>query len=417
MGMKSSRRTTQSIAPPETATRFPAVAETPAARGRSLDTWMTSRVLHIVDSLRPTVGSVATVLPGLFKSLAEAGWKSMVATRDGLAESTVDVDVVSCSSGAITRWLRDANVVHVHGGERAFLVSILPDLRRSGVPVVVSPLGALCPNSFDAADWKEAATGGLFRRRLGQTARVLGAANEAELADLERRRPGSCVRLLSYGVDAPASDEDANDVSKIGSLSGGGSEWTEQERYVLLSAPIHPIEGIVPLLRAVAELGYECRDCRIVMAGPMSGDWKAQLEAAIERKGFAARTVMAIDPDAAAQAGWRRRAAVVAAPSLRIRASFSAMQALVAGVPVVTTREAMPGHVEELVRVCRPDRRALRVALSEVLVRSNDERRRDARMVREQAVRLLSWKQRIGDWVAVYSELACAKTKTELSPA
>ncbi|NOT00367.1 MAG: glycosyltransferase [Phycisphaerales bacterium] len=368
------------------------------------------RVLHLVESLRPTAGSVATVLPGLFKALADRGWTSTVATRDVPPESTDGVDVTSCSPDAITQPMRSANVVHVHGGERAFLSSILPAIRRSAVPCVFAPLGALCPNPFEADDWRNAMADWFFRRRLRRTATIFAAANEAERHELAKRRIGPSVKMLAYGIDPHAFDEAAGDATDGDSASISDGDATGHRRYILMSAPIDPIEGIVPLLRAVAELGYEHRDCHVVLAGPSRGDWKAQLDAAIERKGFTDRTTMVIDPDADTQAAWIRRAAVLAAPGLRIRPAFSVLQALAAGVPVVTTRDASPGAAHDLVHVCRPERHALRQALSEVLLRTDHERRRDAPIARDRARGSLSWDQLVGKWVATYLEATRTKT-------
>ncbi len=119
--------------------------------------------------------------------------------------------------------------------------------------------------------------------------------------------------------------------------------------------PIDPIEGIVPLLKAFAEIGTASDGWNIALVGREVGEWRKMLEAAIRRKGGEDRVQFASAMDLDAQRLWLSRASILAAPSLQIRCPISLLQAAAAGVPVIASRFLAPRTWEPCVRVSAPE--------------------------------------------------------------
>lgn len=165
---------------------------------------------------------------------------------------------------------------------------------------------------------------------------------------------------------------------------------------------VHPIEGFVPLLTALSELGPVADGWNVIMAGPQPGSWKNQVEAAARRKGAAERVIFARAATPSDQRAFLSRASLLAVPSLLVRCPVSIMQALAAGVSVLASTCAAPARTDDLIRVCGPTRQALRTALSELLAMTDEERQDRARNAREAARERFDWSVVVGDYVRLY---------------
>lgn len=400
---------------------------------------MPIRVLHVVESLEPEAGSVSICLPGLFAALRAYDIESQTATLDEVAGSG-SLSLPGGNKSAlhpdeIRRLVQGADVVHVHGWGHRLARTISAAARRAAVPYIISPLGALGAGPFETNGWAGRLRGWIIERRLIQRASAVTVLNEPEEHELRARRVNANIVRLPYGIcvseyeNAPvaAGDDTAHRASAqartfIGAGSACGSQeasagaanspgtgsacGSADERLLLVLAPLHPVEGFVPLLKALAELGLAADDWNVVLAGRRMGDWDKMLEAAIRRKGGEGRVHFASAPDVAAQRTWLARAAILAAPSLWTRCPVSILQAVAAGVPVLATSCVTPAGLEEVIRVRAPSRGDLKAGLRPLLQMSDEERASAARRAREAARALFDWPVLVDRYVRLYQRLS-----------
>lgn len=342
--------------------------------------------------MNPEAGSPALCLEGLIRFLAGQGIQSTTLAVGDRAPNDPD------STDGLRRSLEDCDVVHLHGVEPRHAVRVAAAARRRGIPYVLSPLGQWSPDPNSASGWR--ARWDSWRRDppLVLRAAAVTALGAEESSHLSRFKHPRGVQHVPYGVSFSDFEGLRDEIPP----AAGATEF----RYLLVLGPLHPEEGLVLLLRAVAELGQEFRGWQVVLAGPDRGGWRNQLQAAVERKGGAGRVLFVPNPDPQTQREWLRRADLLAAPSLRIRCPVSVLQAVAAGVPVLATDHGLVSGLESVVRVCAADRTSLGTALHE-LIRQPDERRTaTAREARAAGRRLCDWSVLGGAFARLYESLA-----------
>lgn len=355
-------------------------------------------VLHAVSSLEPEAGSVAISLRGLFCPLRAADVTSTVVTLDVNKPACEHVDVRRFDPHTVGNVVEQADVVHFHGFERKLVRSLAPAAHRLGKPYVISPLGALSPNAYEKIRWSERVNRWMRDRKVYRNASTITVLNEKEATDLRRDNLNGRVLVLPYGIDfaehlvpiEPVTDHDG----------------IADKRCLLMLGPIHPVEGIVLLLRVIAELGHDFRGWHVILAGPERDAWRAPLEAAIQRKGFSDRITFLINPNLVAQRACMARSSLLLAPSLCIRLPCSVQQAVAAGVPVLASDHGLPSGIEGAVRVCTPNQEILRESLRKLISLSDEERAAIASKARRLGERIFSWEALAPKYVQLYSQVS-----------
>jgi len=342
------------------------------------------RVLHAVGSLRLEAGSIAVGLDGLLKSLRDVDIESTVVTREPFDERCRPADVVTLASADVAALIGRADVVHLHGLDRELAGGLIPPAKRRGVPYVISPLGERCPNPYEKPRWSERLHRAFYDKRLFREARAIGVLNRAEG---ESQVVPYGVDFSEYGKAEPAVCERAD---------------ADEARTLLVLGEIHPDRGLVPLMRAVAELGRDFRGWRLVIAGSDGGGWLDQLQAAVERKGASDRAEFVVDPDLATQHRLLRSASLLAAPALRACCSISVGQALASGVPVLSSGLGLADGAETCVRICQPTRDGLREAVGEMIASVNCGGARLSEAARESARAFFDWASLRERFIGVY---------------
>jgi len=358
---------------------------------------MAMRVLHVVESLRPEAGSVAIPLAGLLRALSERDVEPQVITADGSAVPGTGVASTEFAPAGVLGLVRGVDLVHIHGWGGHLARTVATVARKTGKPYMISPLGGLCDGPYSQKTWRDRVRALLGETSLIRSAAAVAAMNKWEQHELKSRGVNSNIPVLSYGLD-------------FGEYESQGEAPPDmppapQGRLVLLLGPIHPVEGLVPFLKAFAEVAAEAEGWSIIVAGRDTGEWRRMLEAAIRRKGAADRVTFAPAADIAAQREWLARAAVLATPSLHIRCPVSIIQALAAGVPVVASKLAVPDGLDGAMRVCEPNRAALKEAMRSVLKLSDDDRAAEAQRSRDIARSIFDWSVLTDVYVRLYGDM------------
>ena len=346
----------------------------PRRLGR-IPTAMSLRVFHIVETPTPDAGSVAISLQGLITVLRERGIESEV--------------TASPEPGRF-------DVLHVHGWGYAAARLAAKGARQARKPYVISPHGMLAGGGREGANWAKRLRVAWSERGLVRNAAAVTAMNEYELALLHEAGIRTRLEILPYGLRCDDYE---------GSTGADVSLTPPEASCVLMLGPIEPTSGCVALLKAFAELGPDASGWSVVFAGRETGDWRKMLEAAVRRKGGEGRVTFASAPDFETQRAWLGHAAVLAVPSLQVRFEVSILQAVAAGVPVVASTCATPVGLESAIRVCAPNREALREGLRSVLRLSSEERTESAGQARVLGRGVFDWSVLVDRYVRLYEDL------------
>lgn len=260
---------------------------------------------------------------------------------------------------AIEAWVGPVEVVHGPN-------FVVPPARRAAEVVTIHDLTAWrFPELVDAAT---AAYPALVERALRRGAWVhTPSRSVAEEVVSELGAPADRVVAVPNGAPDLVPDGPGRDAAS-------GRAWAGADRYVLAVGTVEPRKDLPGLVRAFDAVAATDPDLRLVLAG--ADGWGAEaLDRAIAAATHRSRVVRLGWVDDDRRAALLRGAAVVAYPSVYEGFGFVPLEAMAAGVPVVTTRAgAIPevvGDAAELVDVGDGD------ALVDALVRvlTDDARR------------------------------------------
>lgn len=370
----------------------------------------TTRIVHVLKSLRPQAGAVAICVHGLIRSLHAQGIECATVTRAAEPAPSLEPPEYSSTSFATDDALQlvaDAHVVHVHGWSTAAGRWAVRAARKARKPLVISPLGGLSDGPHRKISWSEKLKDWLRGDGVLRSAAALAAQNTREAQSLRVHGFGGFVEVLPYGLNVDDYDRPPHPAPVAPRAESTASDPAPANgRVLLMLGPVHPVEGLVPALRAFAEVGLDAEDWSVMLAGPQRSPWREQVEAAVRRKGGEERVHFADAADEAAQRALLARASGLVHAALHFRCPVSIMQAAASGVPVVASPWVVPEGLEGAIRVAEPSRGSLREALFEMVNMSDNERVVLADRARAAARAALDWSVLIDRYVSLYRRLA-----------
>lgn len=363
---------------------------------------MDRNTCHIAESARAGIGDVATGLTGLAEALLQRGthcrWFTSGPESVG-GEMTSPLNWNPLPPLDRPQWSN--TIVHLHG-PFVHTDSIKSAFRPKGsrdYALVVSLNGWLGPDPTIRSSWR-------IRRRIRRLVKQLQNA-DAILCnnDIEAKAAGKLglkarIEIAPGGI-AFAEYQEANGADDRTDRHPPSESFT-----ILVPAPIHPAEGLVPLLKAVASVERELRIDQVVLLGKEVGDWRKMIEAAVRRKGGIDRVRFITKDDRATHHAWLGQTSLVVVPSLKARNPVAILQALAAGVPVIATQTAVPSGAESLVTVCDADKESMARAIATARSSAGDTSNMTWAQRRERAAGVFDWSVRAAEWYRIYESLS-----------
>lgn len=355
---------------------------------------METPVVHVIESLDLQAGSPACLLHDLLAALPDCGISPSVVTLCGgpfgnpQSPDRVQLTAIeavpthpdkSHMRAQLEKLLGEARIVHLHGRFSPLIRMAAAIARRSHAPYVLSLNGSLAPNPFEKAALLRRMASWFRGKRILRRAACVVAASRLEADLLANLDPTLSVRVIPPGVK-PRPEELGD---RLDELSRILPQLTDR-RCLLFLGRIHPVEGLGVLLRACETLVDQTQGWHLVLAGPAPEEWRRQMEAAIRRRGEGSRVTVLPDPDAHRQALLLGGADLLIQPSLCLQLPVSSLQAMAAGVPVISSERCGLPEIQERQAglVVAPNRRALGDALQELLVASQEQRQAMGRNAR-----------------------------------
>jgi glycosyltransferase involved in cell wall biosynthesis len=343
---------------------------------------------------------VAISLPGLFRALRDRGIESSVVTAGEPRGSAEGVSAAKFDLAGVEAMLGNVDAVHLHGWGTDLARGAASVARRKGKSYIISPLGGLSEGPYRKKSWRDRLRDMFAGQTLIRRAAAVATLNDWECRDLQSRNINARVLQLPYGLNV-------DEYQRGGSGGAAESKIPEQSdgRCLLLLGPIHPVEGLVPFLKAFAEILSEAEGWSILVAGAESGDWQKMIEAAIRRKGASDLVRLVRAPDIATQQALLNRADLLVSPALHVRCPVSIMQAMAMGVVVIASESVAPDGLNGEIITCAANRGQIKQALRTVIGLSDEERSSKARQARAVARRVFDWSVAVEHYVKLYESL------------
>jgi glycosyltransferase involved in cell wall biosynthesis len=362
---------------------------------------MAFSVLHVVESLRRTAGSLAHLLLDLFDTASDQDLGYLAATQEADADHPTRAQIHMLpgeppADDVADRLVAQANAVHLYGLWSPLNRLFADHARRQGRPYVISPLGGLIRRPRDHLGWRQRWSAFRHGRSLFRHAACALAFSSAERDSLQSLGWSPPVELLPMGLNtnpAPAGELP----SELDAIS--------DRRCLLLLGPID--ESVVKFLRSCQRLSTELEPWLVVVAGPERGDSCATLQAGLRRKGVMHRVAFVSSPDAATQRALLKRADLLVVPTPRPQPPVSALQAMAAGVAVLVPPNVGLDEVRSVDagRLAEPLSPALLKALGELASLPGDELKGMGRRGAELARTRFDWRKLLPRYLGLYRSL------------
>ena len=316
------------------------------------------RVLHVIPSLAPRDGGPSVAAIEMCRSLTAAGVETAIAATDADGSGRLPVvcggwttykDVRTMFfprqwsdafkySRPLARWLGehvgDYDVVHAHAVFSHAPLAAARACVRGRVPYVIRPLGTLNPLAIES---RRTAAKRLLWAVAARNA-VRRAAAVHFTTDLERRLVTTEIPMTNDVVVPLGAPEMPAAAGR--DLMNFRSQFQLAHRpFVLAIGRLHPIKGLEDLIDAFARVRARMPfdDWRLVIAGDGDAAYREKLKqrAAADTSGIIFTGWLSGTAKTAAI----RSAALVAVPSRQESFSFSAVEALACGVPVLLSAD------------------------------------------------------------------------------
>jgi glycosyltransferase involved in cell wall biosynthesis len=305
-----------------------------------------THVAHVVCNLSPGSGGPSAMIAGLCHAVSGLPGIRMTV----LAQKKPGADEVQCAlppdghRSAVSRSrlrlalglpLRAAleslidhdrpAVIHNHGLWTGVNYWAARQALRQGIPLAIQTHGMLAPWAMAHKGMKKRLALAAFQRHALHEAHALIATSEMEYRDIRELGFRNPVALIPNGVD-------------LGNAAARNAEslLPERERVALFLGRIAPVKGLATLMRAWAAVRPPGWRLRIV--GPDSAGHLAELQHLARELGIVESVTFADAVYGEGKAGLFRASDMFVLPSLTENFGVVVAEALMHGVPVLTTR-------------------------------------------------------------------------------
>lgn len=219
---------------------------------------------------------------------------------------------------------RTTAVIHSHGLWLPALHWTAMFARKHGIPVIHQPHGMLEPWSLDQRAWKKRAALFAYQRRDLENAKAVVATSHFELENLRKLGLRCPIAVIPNGVNERARCQDSR------------RRRTSESRVALFLSRIHHKKGLLNLIRSWASA--RPAGWRLRIAGPDEGGHLKEVLSLAESLGVREQIEYVGSVDGTEKTTLYRSADLFVLPSFSENFGIVVAEALIHGVPVITTR-------------------------------------------------------------------------------
>ena len=238
---------------------------------------MKRMVVQAIQSTNLAHGGPAQSVPKLTNALYRQDVPVVLFSLDHRSDHP---DYAEVASPTVTTWSGvegylagdSVQLVHIHGLWNPFQHRMAIEVRRRGIPYVVSPRGMLEPWAIGQKRWKKRLAWWLYQRADLQRASLLHATAQSEADQFRRLGLRTPTVVIPNGVDIP----------ELEACDGVHASESSKRVAVFLSR-LHPKKGLPMLAEAWARLDTQHWSLRVV--GPDVGGHRRELEERLDGLG------------------------------------------------------------------------------------------------------------------------------------
>ena len=316
------------------------------------------KVLHIISSVGKSAGGTAEIVPKICSVQQKAGIYVTLACRDigSLSDTAVQAQkdgVTLRFFNGMSSWLnkisfswdmmrnlgelvREADIVHLHGGWLFAVWWGAHCARKHGKPYVIMPHGSLEPERLKISKWKKRIVGWLFDRRVYRNASAVWVTAESEGAGVRQYGVTCPIHVVPLGLDVERYEQSVPSpelLSRLGISVG--------KKVVLYFSRITKIKGLDLLAEAWGRVATEFPDWQLVVAGPDDyHGYRAVAEELFARLCPSDSYRFTGPVYGADKYSLLKSASVFVLPTRNENFSIAVQETLASGVPVVCTKGA-----------------------------------------------------------------------------
>jgi glycosyltransferase involved in cell wall biosynthesis len=340
-------------------------------------------------------GGVANVALPLHKAFMRLGATAALISGNEPADAVEHARIVGPGGGLLSRLPQEVfhDIVHIHGLWTPFECRAYLAARRTSAKIVISPHGALEPWAFHNKYAKKKIAWWLYQKRILQKADLL-VVNSAQEED----------RLKELGLTTPISII-LNGVSMEGFRSDLQFS-SPRSRIVLFFSRIDAKKGLLDLVEAWSRI-ENLNDHRLHIQGHGDDAYKNYVVTRIRQLGI--EPSVTILPPAFGPERWAafQTASIFVLPSYSENFGITIAEALMAGLPVVTTTKTPWGDLpsEGLGWIVDNDVPQLCAALQAAMTLTEPQLQEIRVKARAYAKQRFCWEAIGKKYLDVYSEL------------
>ncbi len=220
---------------------------------------------------------------------------------------------------------KKVSLVHDNGVWQPINIYVTIATKQAKVPLVVSPRGMLEPWAIQNKWLQKKVMWFVYQKYLLEKADVLHATSFSEAQNLRSLGLTQPIAVLPNAVDFPEGvDANASDVGNT------------PKRTLLFMSRIHPKKGLLTLVEAAKHV--DLTNWNVLIVGPDENDHISEVKAAVQQAGL--QEVFSFMSAVEDGEKWTiyQQADLFVLPSFSENFGIVVAEALVAGVPVITTK-------------------------------------------------------------------------------
>lgn len=324
------------------------------------------RIALVVPGIPQNATGVSVSLARLAEELCNAGHTVTLVTANTAAspgpvqplvkiDSRVDVRLFPFRSrvhrrihlsAEIGQWLNesasDFDVMDIQGVWSFVTVHAAAVSLRAGVPYVLTPHGQMARWDWQKMPWRKWAFFGIFVKKAWRCAAAIRFVSQGEV-ESSMVSAGNRQVIIPYWVDRPAAEELNNSRAEIARKM----ELPRDAAVILFLGRVSAQKGVLEIVEAFDDLWRMRKDVALILAGPLDGEYGAQV------RRMAARAASAPNIRLLGPVYDERKRELFCAASLFITLSkneglpVAVLEAMAHGLPIVATSQA---HLPEVAK-------------------------------------------------------------------
>lgn len=342
------------------------------------------KILYITPSLAPEWGGPTTVVTGLTEALVERGVEVSIFTtaKRGEKEKIIrpnGVDVRIFTHRFLSRFWRSyspsinemlkkevekCDIVHIHELWHYPHYAAYKAAKRTKKPYLITPHGALEPWALNYKSPKKKIYMRLIQKQMLDEASALHAITEAEIEHIHRFGLKNLITVIPNGINPeefqilPPKEEFEEHYKEL-----------KNKKVILFLSRIHPKKGLDILARASGKIVKNRDDIRLVIIGPDSEGYKAEVIEMFESMGILNKTIFTGMLTGREKLTALSRADVFVLPSYSEGFSMAILEAMACGIPIIITNKCNFPEVKEAGTgiIIEPDAEQLTDSLEKLL--------------------------------------------------